>query len=163
MLTVTLGLERSQLLELTWDDFGKGFKYIIIGGRKIELCPILEVYLSQLYKETKQTKAKSPYVFLIYYNKKYKQMREWNINDVFDNFAKITNDEKWKDYSPKYVRSCLIKTLFATGYSLEDIIYITGIDIKNLANYISMDELIERRNGKISWKQLYDGILCESL
>lgn len=58
LLTVTLGLERSQLLKLTWD-----------------------------------------------------------------NFAKITNDEKWKNYSPKYLRCCLIKTLFSTGYSIEDIIY----------------------------------------
>ena len=99
----------------------------------------------------------------VFYNKQYKPMKEWNINDVFDNFAKITNDEKWKNYSPKYLRCCLIKTLFATGYSLEDIIYITGIDIKNLANLIGTDEILERKNSKISWKQLYDGILCEKV
>ena len=45
LLTVTLGLERSQLLGLTWDNFRNGFKYIIVEGRKIELCFILQKYL----------------------------------------------------------------------------------------------------------------------
>lgn len=163
LLTVTLGLERSQLLELTWDNFCSGFKYIIVDGRKIELCLILQRYLTQLYKEHQQNRVKSAYILQLYYNKQYKPMKEWNINDVFDNFAKITNDEKWKNYSPKYLRCCLIKTLFATGYSIEDIVYITGIDIKNLANLIGTDKILERKNNKISWKQLYDGILCEKV
>ncbi len=163
LLTVTLGLERSQLLELTWDNFDKDFKYIIVDGRKIELCLILQRYLSQLYKEHKQNRVKMPYVLQLYYNKQYKPMKEWNINDVFDNLAKITNDEKWKNYSPKYLRCCLIKTLFATGYLIEDIIYITGIDIKNLASLIGTDEILKRRNNQINWKQLYDGILCENV
>lgn len=163
LLTVTLGLERSQLLELTWDDFGGSFKYIIVDGRKIELCRILQKYLSQLYKEQKQNRVKKPYVLQLYYNKQYKPMKEWNINDIFDNFAKITNDEKWKNYSPKYLRCCLIKTLFSTGYSIEDIIYITGIDIKNLSNLIGTNEILERKNSKISWNKLYDGVLCEEI
>lgn len=163
LLIVTLGLERSQLLKLTWDNFGSSFKYIIIDGRKIELCLILQRYLTQLYKDQKQNGVRSPYILQLYYNKRYKPMKEWNINDVFDNFAKITNDEKWKNYSPQYLRCCLIKTLFSTGYSIEDIIYITGIEIKNLANLIGTDEILERKNNKISWKQLYDGILCEKI
>lgn len=163
LLTVTLGLERSQLLELTWDNFDKSFRYIVVQERKIELCDSLQKYLTELYKEKKQNRVKTPQVFQLHYNKKYRPMKEWNINDVFNNCAKITNDEKWKNYSPKYLRGCLIKTLFATGYSIEDIIYITGIDMKNLANFIDRDEIFERKNNKVSWKQLYDGILCESL
>lgn len=161
LLTVTLGLERSQLLELTWDNFDKSFKYIVLYNRKIELCVILQKYLIQMYKEKIENKVKSAYIFQIYYKKKYRPIREWNINDVFDNFAKITNDEKWKNYSPKYVRSCLIKTLFATGYTLEEIIYITGIDIKNLANLVSKEEVLEKRQCKINWEHLYDGILSK--
>lgn len=87
-------------------------------------------------------------------------MREWNINDVFNNFVQITNDEKWKDYSPKFVRKSLIRTMFFAGYSLEDIMYIIGIDINNISKYIKTNELLQRRSKKINWKQLYDGILC---
>ncbi len=160
LLTVTLGLERSQLLKLKWDNFDKNFKHILIDGRKIELCFILQKYLMQLHKEKNIKKLKCPNVFQLYYNKKHKPMREWNVNDVFDNFSKITNDEKWKNYSPKYVRSCLIKTLFSSGYSIDDIICITGIDIKNLANLIDTQEIICRKTNNISWNQLYDGVLC---
>lgn len=85
------------------------------------------------------------------------------VNDVFDHFAKITNDEKWKNYSPKYLRCCLIKTLFATGYSIEDIVYITGIDLKNITNLITTDEILERKNYRVSWKQLYEGLLCKEI
>lgn len=160
LLTVTLGLERSQLLNLTWDDFDRNFKHILIDGRKIELCFLLQKYLMQLHKEKSNKKLKCPNVFQLYYNKKHKPMREWNVNDVFDNFSKITNDEKWKSYSPKYVRSCLIKTLFSSGYSIDDIICITGIDIKNLANLIDTQEIICRKTNNVNWNQLYDGVLC---
>ena len=81
---------------------------------------------------------------------------------IFDDLAQITHDSKWKDYSPQFVRNCLIRTLFFAGYSLEDIMYITGINIKNISKYISMDELLQRRSNKINWKPLFDGLLCES-
>lgn len=163
LLTVTLGLERSQLLELTWDNFDKGFKHIIIEKRKIELCNLLQKYLIQLYTDKKRNKIKTPQIFQLHYNQQYKPMNEWNVNDVFDHFAKITNDEKWKNYSPKYLRCCLIKTLFATGYSIEDIVYITGIDLKNITNLITTDEILERKNYRVSWKQLYEGLLCKEI
>ena len=163
LLTITLGLERSQLLRLKWDDFSKEYKYIDVNGRKIELCPHLQRYLKMLYGKLSKEKIKSPYIFQTYYNKKYRPMKEWNINDVFNNFAQITNDDKWKDYSPKYVRNCLIRTLFFAGYSLEDIMYITGIDINNISKYITMDELLQRRSKKINWDQLYGGLLCKEV
>ena len=51
--------------------------------------------------------------------------------------------------------------MFYDGYSLEDIIYITGVDMKNLGKYITTDMIVERKKGNINWKKLYDGILCE--
>lgn len=161
LLTISLGLERSQLLKLRWDAFDKGCKHILIKGRKIELPPILQKYLLELNKENIRLKIKSPYIFQVYYHKKFRPMREWNINDIFDDLAQITHDSKWKDYSPQFVRNCLLRTLFFAGYSLEDIMYITGINIKNISKYISMDELLQRRSNKINWKPLFDGLLCE--
>lgn len=161
LLEITLGLERSQLLELSWDSFDKEYQYICLDGRKIELCPILQEYLIKLNKEAKIEKIKSSKIFQVFYKGKYRPMREWNINDIFDNFIQITNDEKWKNYSPKFIRKSLIRTLFFAGYSIEDIMYITGIDINNISKYIKMNELLQRRSKKINWKQLYGGILCK--
>lgn len=163
LLEVSLGLERSQLLELNWNAFDKAYKHISLEGRKIELCPILQEYLIKLNKEAKRAKIKSQKIFQVFYDGEYRPMREWNINDVFNNFVQITNDEKWKDYSPKFVRKSLIRTMFFAGYSLEDIMYITGIDINNISKYIKMNELLQRRSKKINWKQLYDGVLCRGV
>lgn len=160
LLTISLGLERSQLRELKWDAFDKNLKHLIIDGRKIEICKVLQDYLHRLLNESKEKKIKSPYVLLTYYNKKYKQMSEWGINGIFDELANITNDGRWRDYSPKYLRNCLIMSLFEAEYPLEEIIYITGIDIKNLPNYITTDMILNRKNVKIDWNHLYDGVLC---
>lgn len=154
LLTVTLGLERSQLLKLKWEDFEAKFQIIKLEDRRIELYPLIQWYLQQLYEEKRRNKIKSSFVLQVKYNEEYKPMREWNINDVFDELKQITEDEKWKNYSPKYVRNCLIRTLFVSGYSLEDIIYITGIDIMNISKCIKMEEILQRGRMKINWKKL---------
>lgn len=162
LLTITLGLERSQLIDLRWDAFDKKLRCIIIDGRRIEICELLKKYLLYLSEESNKKKTKSPYVLLTCSNGKYNKMSEWGINYIFDELVKITNDEKWGDYSPKYLRNCLILSLFKAKYSLEDIIYITGIDIKNICNYITTDMILERKNSKVNWKKIYDGILCDT-
>lgn len=161
LLEMTLGLERSQMVELKWDNFDKGYKHINIDEKKIELCPLLQSCLEQLRMENRKQKIKSSYIFQVFYKGSYRPISEGSINDVFNSFIQISKDEKWKKYSPKYVRNSLIRTLFFAGFSLEDIMYITGIDICNISKYIKMNELLQRRSKKIEWKQLYDGILCE--
>lgn len=161
LLTVTLGMERSQLLKLRWEDFEKEFQIIIIEDRKIQLYPLIQKYLQQLYEENRQNKIKSPFVFQVKYNGKFRPMREWNINDVFDELKQMSKDEKWNNYSPKYVRNCLIRTLFNLGYSLEDIIYITGIDMINISKCISREDILQRDNIKINWENLYGGMLMK--
>lgn len=163
LLTISLGLERSQLIELRWDSFDKNMKHIIIDGRKIEMCKLLQDYLLRLLNESKDKKIKSPYVLVTYYKRKYKQMSEWGVNGIFDELTKITKDERWKDYSPKYLRNCLIVSLFEAEYSLEEIVYITGIDIRNLPNYITTDMILDRKNVKIDWSNLYGGVLCRTV
>lgn len=161
LLTVTLGMERSQLLKLKWVDFEEKFQIIKMEGRRIELYPLIQWYLQRLYEEKRRNKIKSPFVLQVKYNGKYRPMREWNINDIFDELKQMKEDEKWKNYSPQYVRNCLIRTLFDSGYSLEDIIYITGIEMTNISKCITMEDILQRGSMKINWKKLYGGILCE--
>ena len=117
---------------------------------------MLKRYLKLLQKEQGRKKG---YLFVALYNGKYKQVNESTINDVFSEFGKV--DEYGEFYSPKYLKGCLVISMFYDGYSLEDIIYITGVDMKNLGKYITTDMIVERKKGNINWKKLYDGILCE--
>ena len=156
LMCATLGMERSEVLNVKGEDFDKNFKSIYIHGRKIELHNMLKRYLKLLQKEQGRKKG---YLFVALYNGKYKQVNESTINDVFSEFGKV--DEYGEFYSPKYLKGCLVISMFYDGYSLEDIIYITGVDMKNLGKYITTDMIVERKKGNINWKKLYDGILCE--
>lgn len=88
-------------------------------------------------------------------------MDEWNMNDVFNSFTKISKDKKWEMLSPKYVRSGLILSLYSANYSIEEIMYITGIDINSISKYIPRDEMMKRVSKDINWEALYDGLLCK--
>ena len=163
LLTVTFGLERSQLLQLKWTDFDNKCRYLTIEGRKLVLPKLLQDCIMELKKQSEKTKNKSQILFLKNRNNKSVPMDEWNMNTVFDNFMKISKDKKWEMFSPKYVRSGLILSLYASKYSIEDIMYITGIDINSISKYISKDEMLKRRSEKINWEPLYDGLLCRGI
>ena len=163
LLTLSLGLERSQILNLKWTDFDKDLKYIFIDTRKIEICPLLNDYLIQLRKEKEIQKIKTIYVLVTYFNGEYKQMNESAINDVFDELQIIDDGHDWKAYSPKYIRNRLIVSLFEEGYSLDEIIYITGIDTKNISKYITNEMIIKRGKANVNWNKLYSGRLCKDM
>lgn len=161
LLTVTFGLERSQLLRLKWTDFDNKYKYLTVDERKIVLPKLLRDYIIELKRQTE--KAKSKIVFLKGKKNKTVPMDEWNMNTVFKNFTKISKDKKWEMFSPKYVRSGLILSLYSANYSIEEIMYITGIDINSISKYIPKDEMMKRVSKDINWKALYDGLLCRKL
>ena len=156
LMCVTLGMERSEIHNMKWENFDSDFKHINLYGRKIELNNMLKRYLQLFQKEQGRKKG---YMFVALYNGKYKKVTESTINDVFNEFKKV---EEYGDvYSPKFLKNCLILSMFYDGYSIEDIIYVTNIDMKNLAKYITTEMIVERRKGTMNWSKLYDGILCE--
>ena len=123
----------------------------------------MQQYLKKL-DEKRKRKGKLDYVFQTYYKKKYKPLAEKTTNDIFKGLAK--SDERWKGCSLQYIRNCLISYLFQKDFSVDEIIYITGINIDNISKYISTEDIIKRekdkRKGKIGWDKLYDGILLKT-
>lgn len=158
LMCATLGMERSEILNVKWEHFDNDFMHINLHDRKLELHDLLKRYLQLFQKEQGRKKG---YLFVALYNGKYKQVNESTINDVFNEFAKV--DKSGEVYSPKYLKGCLIVSMFYDGYSIEDIIYVTNTDMKNLSKYISTDMILERKKGKINWKNLYNGVLCENV
>ena len=156
LMCVTLGLERSEVLNVKWEHFDNSFKYINVHGRKIELHNMLKQYLELFQKEQGRKKG---YLFVALYNGKYKQINESTVNDALNEFGNIEDLET--GYSPKYLKGCLIVSMFYDGYSLEDIIYLTNTDMKNLSKYITTDMIVERKKKNMDWEKLYNGILCK--
>lgn len=163
LLSISTGIGRMQLGELKWGDIDNEYGDITIDGRKIILPTLIKTYLKNLDKERKQRKGKLDYVFQTYHKKSYKAFAQSSSNDIFAGLSK--QDNRWKGYSLQHMRNYLIPYLFQKGFSLDQIIYIAGIDINNVSHYISTESIIEREKktgkGKFAWGKLYDGILNE--
>lgn len=153
LMCATMGMERSEVIKVTWEQFDKKFQYIYLYGRKIEIHNMLRKYLLLLNKEQGR---KNGYIFVSRYKGKCKQLNDGAINEALDQLRSI--EEFGKECSPQFLRSCLILTMFYYGYTLEDIMFVTNIEMKNLANYITKDMIIKRKR-KVNWSKLYDGEL----
>ena len=156
LLCVTIGLERSQILELKWNDFDKELNYLNVDGRKIPLYNMIKRYLFQMRNEQGK---KSEYVFVTKRGGKLCRVQASTISDAFQCLKRSGKEI----YSPKYMKRCLVLSMFYEGYSIDDIIFVSGIKLSNVEKYITTDMIIERHNGKINWRKMYDGILCDNL
>ena len=159
LLCAYYGFERSELLELSWEKNIKNNK-IVYGQRQLPIIDLMKTCLHELYCEQKKMKCKQPKVLVTVYNNKVSSMSEWSINAVFDSLEKIDlNDKAWKVFSPKYVKMQLASVMFESGYSLEELVYYLGIDIKLITNYISSEVITntgkERINKKKSLKPVH--------
>lgn len=143
LLCLCYGFERSTLLKLSFDLI-KNNK-LILENRVLIIPPKLLSLLDDLRQQNKQNKVKGNYLFCSKYNDDYSQISEGQINYVFNNLKNIDkNNPAWNSLNPTYIRTYLIKHLFSHNYSIEEIVYITGIDLLNIPSLISYDEIIEQ-------------------
>lgn len=163
LLCSSMGLERPNIMELIWDDVNLQAKkpFIKVGVRELELPLLLVSCLQVLKIEHKTEKIKGSYVFNTVHKGKYKPFSESTVNGVFDKLKNISEEEQWSFFSPQYVRICLIDIMFSAGYSIDEIIYQTGIDVKNIHRYINNEDIIARQKNPrgLIKKKLFDGLL----
>ena len=144
LLCAYYGFERSVVHNLKWDSVDFNRKIIAINDRPCSMNDLLALCFDEIKKQNKANKNKSEYVFTSCTGGKYKKVNESTINDVFNKLKNVNIcEELWTFFSPQYVRNCLVYRLFEAGFSLEQIIYYTGVDIKKISNYISSDRIIE--------------------
>lgn len=154
LFSIYMGLERSVIRELNWQMLDLSKRCINIDGRKIILPGKLVSLLEKLYQENKKNGIKGEYLFHTYYGKKYNRITESGINAIYDSLSRIDeSDEKWKNFSPQYIRNCLAIQLFENGYAIEEIAYLIGMDLVNIAGLISFDVICKNVNLKKEHKK----------
>lgn len=144
LLCCCYGMERPKIQKLQWADLKFKESTIDIDGRVLPLNQLLKSCLEKIKNEQEKTKIKTKYVFVVLYSGKYKNISTAVINNVFNQLIDISSDEKWRGFSPQYVRQSLIKQLFDFGFTIDGIMYITGLPIENVANYIPTEKIIGR-------------------
>jgi integrase/recombinase XerD len=147
MLCVYIGLERSTISSIKWEMFDFSKRIMKIDRREIPISTQLYTLLKELEKENKESKIKGNYLFYTYYGKRYNILKENSINQIFKRIEKIDeSDARWKEFSPQYIRNNLIRMLFENDYSIDEISYITGMDLANISNIISFRDICKKVN-----------------
>lgn len=148
------GLERSEVHNLKWENINLDKDFIVCNNRQLNnICPLLKKSLLKLQQEKKENKIKSEYIFMVYYSGKYSHCKQEVINAVFSCLSDIdTTNEMWKMFSPNYVRKYLVLSLFKSGYSIEQIIYLIDIETKNIENYIPRTTILSQGEKKTKKK-----------
>ena len=136
-LLVYMGMEKSVILDLKWDDINEKSGKYIRDGFNIKLPPHFIERFKQLKEQEKKNGMTS--VFTTLYKGEYKNPSASTINCLFKSLKE--SDEKYKDISPLNIRNALATFLFRSGYSLEEICYLMNIKVSNILNYISEEEI----------------------
>lgn len=156
MLCSYYGMKRSAVNKLTWDSINFSKNTITIEKRKYKMTELMNHCLQVLYREKTKQRLKCNNVFVNRYAKGGKGLSEGAINDVFYGLRKINDpnhDLSW--VCPEKVRECLIRNMFEYGYSIEGIVYYTGLDTTSVSSCLTYDKIVavgEKRFGK-SYKQ----------
>lgn len=146
------GLERGDLYNLNWNnvkEYDAMLPHILIDNRKIPLCKFLIncfAKLRNIYDIDRNIKETIP-VFTVN-NENRKRLYEAAINDICKSFNKLSKvkGDKWEKICPQFLRFSLIQELQKRNFFVDEIVYITGINICNIGKYISKEEIIMQYN-----------------
>lgn len=134
------GLKRSIISKLTWDSINFGKKTITIESRTYKMTKLIHYCLQSLNNEKTKQRLKCDAVFINSHIKGGKRVCENTINDIFYGLRKIDKDLKW--LCPIRVRECLIQNMFECGYSIEQIIFYTGLEPSSITKYIPLEKIV---------------------
>lgn len=153
LLCAYYGIERSRVDNLKWEQIDINRGTIKFDKMTIKINNLMMLCLNNIMKKQNNSK-KNKYVLLRKYKNRFEKAKVSIINLVFNDLQNIDKlDPAWKHFSPQYVRDCLIKEMFKCGYSIEQIVYETNLNLLNISPYISYDDIFmrgqQRANNKI--------------
>lgn len=143
MLCSYYGLKRSAVHKLTWDSINFLKNTITVENRKYKMTELMSHCLQTLHNEKTKNRLKCNEVFVNQYTKGGKVLSENAINDIFYGLRKINDpnhDLSW--LCPEKVRECLIQSMFECGYSIESIVYYTGLDTASVSSCLTYDRIV---------------------
>ena len=151
LLCAYYGMERSEVNELVWDNVDIKKEKLNVNDRSYKMDCLLKMCLEKIYAEKVMNKSKHNYVITTYNNKKCRKANSSTINAVFDSFKSIdSKDTTWCDFSPQYTRECLIRTMFESGYSLEQLAAYIGVDVTRIISYIPSEIIISEGRKRLT-------------
>ena len=157
-LLIYMGMEKSAILDLKWENFEIKNRRYKKNQVEIELPQAFIKRLEKLKKENQDNKE--PFVFTTYNKGLYKRPSDGAINRIFNELKET--DNKYENVSPLYIRNALAEFLFEAGFSIEEICYLMNIKASNILSYISENKIMEegkkRLDGNINRHPFYHSL-----
>ena len=160
--------ERRTIVNLKWDAIASKSKEIVLYGRTIKLPLLMTQCFEEMKRNKKNKKIDSDYVFTRRYRSHYDRFSDTYINQLFETFEKISDEQKWQKYKPQMIRNAVIYELHQAGAYLDEIMCFADISSKNIHNYISDDEIIKKRmsdifSGRSEFVHPFESVFSKSL
>lgn len=136
---LSFGVERRKLCLLQWkSNVNLSTGYFELDGNRFAMPSRLKEAMECL----RGKEMSSRYVFYNGGKHKDEPIKEGTVNDVLGKLMEIDpEDPFYKNLTPANIRRCLVKHLLYSGYSLEKIIFLMGIELYNLGSYITKDDI----------------------
>jgi len=150
-LLILSGLEIDDILELKDDDIKFQSNHIKVKNKKYLLTKNMKPLFEELIKYKSANKIRCDYIFYRKYNGKYKNFGYTTLNDIINvTFSKLNldNDRK-QQLNIKSIKASLIRELYKTGYSLEEISYLLNLSIPSIITYLDEKDIMQKGLGSL--------------
>lgn len=138
LLILYAGLDRGEIKELKVSDVTDN-NNLIVGTRVIPLPDSLMDLIGSYIEERKKKKIDSDYLFCAKYAGVFGRMSDNAFNALINKALSdtcLSNKRKY-EISPYFIKESLVKRLFQCGFHIEDIVYLTGLSLGTISNYIT--------------------------
>jgi integrase/recombinase XerD len=151
LLTLYCALDLQDLIKMRDDYFNDDTSLIVFpDGRKIKLTTRLSELVKELINLKKKKNVHCKYLFYRRYEKGYDKISKGNYNTIISrtfNKLDLPEDRK-KVLIPSFIRSSVIRKMFNDGFSIEDIICLTGLSLTGIGQYLSYEDILKRHKLK---------------
>ena len=142
-LATFLGLNNSQILRVRKDSFDFKNNTIVLNGRIVPLPEKIINMVKELICKNEAEGIKGNGVFYCRYNGKYKLINKDVLAEVLKEIQKI-NEEKFRKFTYNRSRIMAVRILFDNGFSIDDIVRITGIKLTGIAKIIDNNQIYKK-------------------
>ena len=142
LLTLYMGAELPLLQNLNEDMFNFNQNILKLDNKKIPLLTQLAKSIEELFKQNKKDKIRNNNLFNYYYEGKYSLIDEQNTAYLFGEIRK--RHPELKGVSLRSIRTALIKMLFFSNYSIEEISYLTSMSLQGISKLITNEDIIKK-------------------
>ncbi|MDU4939771.1 MAG: type I restriction enzyme HsdR N-terminal domain-containing protein [Clostridium sp.] len=142
-LATFLGLNKSQILKVRKESFDFINNTIVLNGRIVPLPEKIINMVKELINKNEAEGIKGNGVFYCRYNGKYKLINKEVLGEVLKDVQKI-DEEKFRKFTYNRSRIMAVRILFDNGFSIDDIVRITGIKLTGIAKIIDNNEIYNK-------------------